>query len=516
MERGSPVVTDAGGDGGTRLLADRYELGELLGSGGMADVYDAVDTRLRRPVAVKLLRPSLAADPKVRLRFEAEARSAARLSHPNVVAVFDTGEDEGTPFIVMERLPGDTLADRKGGAMDPDAVVRLAGDVLGALGAAHAAGIVHRDVKPANILLAADGCAKVGDFGIAKSIQSDDTGEMTRTDILIGTPAYLAPERIDGHEATARSDLYSLGVVLYELLGGERAYTGSTPVAVATAVKTHTPPPLDHVRPGLPHHIVAAVHRAMSADPAARFASAAEMAAALGSGLAGSGPGDDATVALAQPAGAASTTTTMPRQAVAGAGAERTETVRRPEGGAEIAALAARRHAGRRFRMAAAAVAVLVFVLVGVAVASNDRDGGGTGGGPQAAAADPARAQLAAEMREWADRMETGDGSKGPEAASRLRTVADEVEAGGGAEEATALANDAVQWRRSNELFRTATARLLELLARVPGAQPVALPTDTTAAPLVQVQVGDEGDNDEKDEKRKGEGKGEGEGKDDD
>src|SRR5436190_16841542 len=186
----------------------------------MADVYDALDLRLDRPVAVKVLRPQMAANPDVRRRFEAEARAAARLSHPNVVSVFDTGED-GMPFIVMERLPGETLADRIGrGSVDPDWLKRVAGDILLALQAAHAAGIVHRDVKPGNVLIAANGCAKVADFGIAKSMEALPGADHTATNMLVGTPAYLAPERIDGRPATAQSDLYSVGVLLYEALAG--------------------------------------------------------------------------------------------------------------------------------------------------------------------------------------------------------------------------------------------------------------------------------------------------------
>ena len=164
-----------------RVLAGRYRLGERLGRGGMADVFDGFDERLHRPVAVKLLRPMMAVREEIRARFEEEAKAAARLAHPNVVGVHDTGEDaDGTPFIVMERLPGETLADRMAaGPLDSEWVRRMAGDVLLALGTAHDAGIIHRDVKPGNILIAPDGCAKVSDFGIAKSLEM--TGDLTTT-----------------------------------------------------------------------------------------------------------------------------------------------------------------------------------------------------------------------------------------------------------------------------------------------------------------------------------------------
>ena len=309
------------------MLASRYRLGETLGSGGMATVYDAVDERLQRPVAVKVLQPALAVRPDVRARFESEARAAAQLTHPNVVAVFDTGESppDGTPFLVMERLPGTTLADRFGAAasggvpVEVDWLLRVAGDVLGALGAAHSAGIVHRDVKPANILLAADGCAKVGDFGIAKSLEVAAAADLTSTNQLIGTPAYLAPERVAGEPATVQADLYALGVVLYEGLAGRKPFGGATPVATAYAIQHETPRPLAEVRPDLPASLVAAVERAMAREPGARFSSAAEMASALGVGLAGvpsappPAPDDlDRTILAAAPVPGPGSTQVMP------------------------------------------------------------------------------------------------------------------------------------------------------------------------------------------------------------
>ena len=262
----------------SRVIAERYETGARLGRGGMAEVYAATDRRLDREVAVKLLLPGMAARPDVRRRFEAEARAAASLTHPNAVAVYDTGEHDGAAYIVMERLPGETLADRlAAGPVDPAAVRRLAHDVLGALSAAHAAGIVHRDVKPGNILLTRDGSAKIADFGIATSLHADPTSASH----LIGTPAYLAPERLDGAPASPRSDLYSLGVVLYEALAGAKPFPGEVPVAVAHSIHEGDHPPLAGVRPEVDAGLVRVVEKAMARDPEARFPSAAAMVAAL-------------------------------------------------------------------------------------------------------------------------------------------------------------------------------------------------------------------------------------------
>jgi hypothetical protein len=257
------------GDG--QVLAGRYRLGRLLGQGGMAQVLDGYDTRLARPVAVKLLLPQLAANVDMRRRFEQEARAAARINHPNVVAVYDTGEDRGRAYMIMERLPGRTLADRiREGRMPAGEVQRIGADVLAALGAAHSLGMVHRDIKPGNILFASDGRAKVADFGIAKSVEmagGSDTAlaDLTRTGLVVGTPAYLPPERIAGSPATPRADIYALGVVLYEAL------TGHKPAGPG--------PRLEAV--GVPPALVAVVRRAMATEPAERYPSVVDMASAL-------------------------------------------------------------------------------------------------------------------------------------------------------------------------------------------------------------------------------------------
>src|SRR5205085_7502125 len=200
------------------------------------------------------------------------------------VAVFDTGDHDGVPYLVMERLPGDTLADRiVEGPVDPDWLVDASRGLLSALAAAHDAGIVHRDVKPGNILLAEDGRAKITDFGIAKSIHpaEDTSGEhvdLTATGQLLGTPAYLAPERLEGHRATPRSDLWAFGVVMYEALTTRKPFMGLNPLEVANAVVTGNHVPLDEARPGLDPSLVATVERAMATDPNSRFATADEMA----------------------------------------------------------------------------------------------------------------------------------------------------------------------------------------------------------------------------------------------
>jgi serine/threonine-protein kinase len=275
----------------SHVVGGRYLLGPPLGRGGMAEVRQSQDQNLERPVAIKILRADLASNPALRARFEGEARSAARLRHPHVVSVFDTGEDDGVPFIVMELLPGDTLADRiRSGPLAEATVRRLASQVLGALDAAHSAGILHRDVKPANILFDSDGTAKVGDFGIAKSMEAEVETDLTTTGDVLGTPAYVAPERAEGKAATAVSDLWSLGVVLYEALTRRRPFSGDSAFAAALAARQGSITPLSSLRPDLSARMVQVVERALSPDPADRFASAADMATALGVGLAGAGP----------------------------------------------------------------------------------------------------------------------------------------------------------------------------------------------------------------------------------
>ncbi|MBC2639103.1 MULTISPECIES: serine/threonine-protein kinase [unclassified Rhodococcus (in: high G+C Gram-positive bacteria)] len=256
------------------VLAGRYQLRGVLGRGGMADVHDGWDLRLERPVAVKVLRPELASVPDTRRRFEAEARLAATLNHPNVVAVHDCGEDAGVAYIVMERLPGHTLADEIAGGPLPDGRVRsILADVLAAVGAAHHAGILHRDIKPGNVLFTATGAVKVTDFGIAKSADSDHTA----TGQVLGTVAYLSPDRITGKPATPSDDLYAVGVVGYEAVTGQRPFAGDNILSLARAIIDGAARPLHEMRPDADPGLVHTIERAMARDPRERYVDAHAM-----------------------------------------------------------------------------------------------------------------------------------------------------------------------------------------------------------------------------------------------
>jgi len=244
----------------------------------MAEVRDGWDIRLDRPVAVKLLHPAFSVQPDNRLRFEIEARAAASLNHPHIVAVHDSSEHAGVPFIVMERLSGRTLADELMGGPIPQSRARsILGDVLSALTAAHAAGILHRDIKPANILFTASGEVKVADFGIAKSAGAP----ATMTGQIVGTMAYLSADRLAGRPATIADDLYAVGVVGYEALSGCKPFPQENLAALARAIAEDVPPPLALLRPDVEPGLAATIERAMARDPQWRFPSAEAMRAAL-------------------------------------------------------------------------------------------------------------------------------------------------------------------------------------------------------------------------------------------
>jgi eukaryotic-like serine/threonine-protein kinase len=261
-------------------IGGRYRLGDRLGAGGMGEVFVAHDLRLDREVALKLLRADLAQQEGMRERVVAEARLAARLTHPHVVGVLDTGEQDGRPFVVMERLSGRTLRDELAdGRMPPERVRDVGLQVLRALAAAHELGIVHRDVKPGNILDAGVGTWKVADFGIAKWVHAEET--LTGTGELLGSPSYLAPERIDGQQAGPASDLYAVGVLLYEALTGRKPFEGDDPFALAAAIREGRYEPPTAIEAGVDPQITAVIERAMRRDPGERYESAEAMAAAL-------------------------------------------------------------------------------------------------------------------------------------------------------------------------------------------------------------------------------------------
>jgi eukaryotic-like serine/threonine-protein kinase len=262
-----------------RRLGGRYRLEALLATGGMGEVWAARDLLLGRAVAVKVLGGALAGDGRAAERLRREARAAARLEHPGIARVLDLGEHDGRPYLVMELLEGESLDARIGraGPMAPAEAARIVAAVADALEAAHQAGVVHRDVKPGNVFLTTAGEVKVLDFGIASA-----AGEAAlTTGDLIGTAAYLAPERALGHRATAAADVYALGVVLYELLAGRRPFEAGSDIELAMAHVNAHPPPLGLVAPATPPSLVAACGQAMAKDPASRPQSAATFAALL-------------------------------------------------------------------------------------------------------------------------------------------------------------------------------------------------------------------------------------------
>ena len=262
------------------LLPPRYRDPQHLARGGMGDVYRATDTQLGRTVAIKVLGDRYADDESVRERFKREALAAARLSgSPNTVTIFDVGESDGHPYIVMELLEGGTLEDRlkAGGAQDPADVIRWLDQAASALDAAHAAGVVHRDVKPGNLLLNSRGEVAVADFGVASAVGLDS---MTMTGTVLGTAGYLSPEQAKGERATPASDRYALGVVAYELLTGERPFASDSATAEASA-HVHAPIPYPSQHGDVPPELDPVLRRALAKDPADRYPSSADFVAAL-------------------------------------------------------------------------------------------------------------------------------------------------------------------------------------------------------------------------------------------
>jgi serine/threonine-protein kinase len=322
-------VTDIG-----TVLGGRYRLVELLGQGGMATIYRARDNQLERDVAVKVLRPEYGTDPDFIERFRHEAQSAASLNHPNVVGVYDYGTDPVGPFIVMELVEGEDLASivRKTGALPPRAAARLVAQAARAVAAAHDRGFVHRDIKPGNVLVTREGRVKVADFGIARALSES---ALTLPGTTLGSVHYFSPEQARGELASPASDIYSLGIVLFELLTGRRPWTGDTAAAIATARLTGAVPSPSAVHGGIPPALEAITRKALATNPEDRFGSAAEMADALdaaiaddrgagAAGIAGAAAGAAGAAGGAAGAGAGAAT---PGAAAAAAGAAGTPTV---------------------------------------------------------------------------------------------------------------------------------------------------------------------------------------------
>jgi eukaryotic-like serine/threonine-protein kinase len=373
-----------------QLIAGRYELQELVGSGGMSSVYRARDGVLERPVAIKILHDHFADDPEYVERFRREARAIARLNHPNIVTVIDRGEFDGRQFIVFEHVPGETLKSlvERRGPLPVDEALALTHQVARGLAYAHEHGVVHRDVKPQNVLIDRDGRAKVMDFGIARSLTPGD--ELTETGTLLGTSEYIAPEQASGLPVDERSDQYSLGVMLYELLAGGPPYTGDSFMAVAMKHVQDPVPRVRDRRADVSPRLDAIVARAMAKRRQDRFSSTEAMMAALEAALA-----DDA-IAHASQNGA-------------------TQVIERPPG--RPAVRPAPRPAPRRrgglplplvLALLAIGVAALVLALVVAGGGTTSLTGGGGGGAS-------ARVQLGA----LADYDPEGDSSEHPEAVAR-------------------------------------------------------------------------------------------------
>lgn len=276
-----PVVTGGSGTplGGT-LLEGRYLVQSKIASGGMSTVYRGVDVRLDRPVALKVMDSRYAGDRQFLTRFQLEARAVARLKDPGLVAVYDQGMDSRHPFLVMELIEGGTLREllNERGPMPPHAVAGVLRPVLGGLAAAHRAGLVHRDVKPENVLISDDGDVKIADFGLVRAVAA---AGITSSSVILGTAAYLSPEQVRDGSASPRSDVYSAGILTYELLTGCTPFTGDTPLSIASQRLDADVPPAGAAIEGVPQQFDDFLASATARDPAARYADAIEMAADL-------------------------------------------------------------------------------------------------------------------------------------------------------------------------------------------------------------------------------------------
>jgi serine/threonine-protein kinase len=404
--------SQAAGVSAGALLGARYRLDGLLASGGMAQVWLGTDEVLRRAIAVKILHQHLAADDTFVTRFRHEAIAVARLSHPAIVNVYDTCSDNGVEAIVMELVRGQTLRERLDeGPLDPWAAANIAAQVAGALSVAHAAGLVHRDIKPANILLSEDGRVKVGDFGIAKAAESAD---LTQEGSFLGTAKYLAPEQVEGKPVDGRTDLYSLGVVLYEMLCGRVPFEADSSSGTALA-RLHSDPQRPRlVKPGVPRELESITMRLLARDPAGRYPTATDARAALlGAGADDRAPAGDAT--MAEPV--SSPLPPPPRGGTLSSAQQRSWTT--PPAGTAAAGFA---ESERRWLVPTLLV-VLVAVALGVAGLLLQGSGDGLFGDdekPSEAVAGPdeAPAEDFASITATKDFDPGGDGSEHPEEAA--------------------------------------------------------------------------------------------------
>jgi serine/threonine protein kinase len=375
------------------FASGRYRIGDVLGRGGMATVYLAQDEELERPVAIKVLADHLADDPSFRDRFVREARLAAQLSHPNVVQIFDAGEDDGTPFIVMEYVDGHTLSDELDGVsrLDPERVVDLGVQVCAGLEHAHAAGLVHRDIKPGNLLLRRDdGTVKIADFGIARAAEAT---RLTQMGSVLGTAAYLAPEQALGEEVTASADIYSFGCVLYECLAGRPPYVFDTLAELTFKHQSEPICPVQEIRPEVPAELEAVVMRCLARNPDYRPPSAAAIAEEL------------------RAASPETATRPLPQASGVRASEVRTVPLQRPTTSAPH-----RRSAGQPFgrgALLAVVAALLVVAAIVIAVTANTGDDDGSSGGnpaPSRVEPVPQNGDPANDARDLSDWLRSNSG----------------------------------------------------------------------------------------------------------
>ncbi len=389
------------------VLGGRYRLVSPIARGGMATVWVADDPVLSRRVAVKILRSDLAADDGTRVRFRHEAIAAARLSHPNIVSTYDTGDDDGVAYIVMELIEGPTLRhliDQQGGLPVAD-VIRIGKQVGDALDAAHRAGLVHRDVKPANVLVPPSGPVKVTDFGIAKAAGADD---LTRTGTVMGTARYLAPEQVNGRPTDPRTDVYALGLLMYEALCGHPPFGGDTEIATAMARLTTSAPAVRDERPEVSQALDDVIHRCLARQPAARFGSAAAVRDALDRARL------DPTGAIPRPMVGPAAAPKAPSRAPAGSGGVQPPAHTRPQPLPVPVATTPVRRRRRRLTWLWVLLVVLVAIAGGVAayVLVSDSSGSSPGNGAGAPSA-PSAATATITGATSFDPL--GDGTESPD-----------------------------------------------------------------------------------------------------